>query len=157
MAALEQSLEKLRAAAKIHPTDASIFIAIGESCCALAEKVPAIQALQLLNVALDEGFGIALRINSACLDAIIGKAEAHFVAGKSSQCIGTVSVSQEHLGHSMNTYTKAVEILKEGMIIFFKLLCYCPECFIVIMILNSESLLAIDSGNSFESVFLWSL
>jgi hypothetical protein len=118
MAALEQALEKLRAAAKIHPTDVSIFIAIGEACCALAEKVSAHQALQLLNVAMEEGFGMALHVNSACLDAIIGKAEAHFVAGKSSQSIGTLSDSDIHLEHSMNMYMKAVEILKGGMVFF---------------------------------------
>ena len=112
MTALEQALEKLRGAAKIHPTDVSIFIAIGEACCAVAEKVPPLQALELLNIALEEGFGIALRVNATCLDA---KAEAHFVAGKSSQNIGKFTVAEEHLVHCMSTYTKAVEILKAGM------------------------------------------
>lgn len=115
MVAHEQALEKLRTAAKFHPMDVSIFIAIGEACCAWAEQLGRMQALDLLVLAIEEGFGTALKINATCLDAMIGEAEAHLEAGKSASSIERQFVAEEHFIQSLNSYTRALQILKADM------------------------------------------
>lgn len=111
----ELALEKLRTAAKFHPTDVSIFLAIGEACCTRAEQLGKMQALESILHGIDDGFSTALKINATCLDAIIGKGEAHMALGKLAASLGKHSLSQEHFILSLNTYMKALEVLKSDV------------------------------------------
>lgn len=107
----------MRNAAKFRPTDVSVFVAIGEACCARAERIGEMQSLELLATAVDEGFGIALRIDASCLDAIIGKAEAHLAAGKYVRSVDMGSIAEDHFTKSLDAYGSALQILKAGMLL----------------------------------------
>ncbi|KAH6556239.1 hypothetical protein KP509_1Z194800 [Ceratopteris richardii] len=108
----EQAMEKLRNAAKLRPTDSSIFIAIGEACCAHVDRVQVAVSLKLLATAIEEGFGTALRIDSACLDSVLGRAEAHLAAGRINASAGMDFDAQNHHNLSLNYYLNALQILK---------------------------------------------
>ncbi|KAI5061297.1 hypothetical protein GOP47_0023802 [Adiantum capillus-veneris] len=108
----DQAMEKLRNAAKFRPTDVTIFIAIGEACSAYAERIPQAQALELLATSVDEGFGVALKIDANCMDAILGEAESHLAAGKLARIIGMESAAKNHYGRSLNSYLRALQMLR---------------------------------------------
>lgn len=112
LVAHEQAMEKLRMAAKFRPTDVTILIAIGEACCTRAEQLAPTQGLELLATAVEEGFRVALKIDAACLDALLGKAEAHLAAGKIAGAMGMELVAQSHFIESVSSYLSALQILK---------------------------------------------
>ncbi|MCO5592519.1 hypothetical protein L7F22_046522 [Adiantum nelumboides] len=110
--AYNQAIEKLRSAAKFRPTDVTIFIAIGEACCARAERIPQPHALELLATAVEEGFGVALQIDATCLDAMLGKAESQLAAGKLAHTVGMELACENVYARSFKSYLSALQMLK---------------------------------------------
>ncbi|CAK9235113.1 unnamed protein product [Sphagnum jensenii] len=108
--------EKLRSAISFRPTDASLPIALGETLCSQAERFgnhPALQpeVLKLLEEAVNDGFGAALKINSSNIEALLGLGDAHLAAGKLLHESGNPANAMLHWVQSSDAFLQAVKLL----------------------------------------------
>ncbi|CAM6097465.1 unnamed protein product [Calypogeia fissa] len=110
--------EKLRSAMKFRPTDSSLCLALGEGLLGVADHFannPHLQqqVLEYLKVAVEDGFGEVLKIDSRNVSALLGLGDAHLAAAKLLASSGGETNARKHLEESVKSYALAVRLLKE--------------------------------------------
>ncbi|XP_024529143.1 uncharacterized protein LOC112345842 [Selaginella moellendorffii] len=110
--------EKLCAATKLSPTRIALFTALGDSYIAeferLPEEPPFFEKRYSTMLSAVESFTTALRINSSNIDALLGIAEAHRLASRSSRLLGNSRGSHDHSDQSTTYHMRCIELLKSG-------------------------------------------
>jgi hypothetical protein len=72
------------------------------------------QVLKLLEEAVNDGFGAALKINSSNIEALLGLGDAHLAAGKLLHESGNPANAMLHWVQSSDAFLQAVKLLSAG-------------------------------------------
>ena len=102
------AVQKLQASIQFVRGDVAPHNAVGDAHASWAEHLPDSDAMQHLQLALDQGYQGALHINTSCSEALLGVGEVHSKMGK--LCLRNMSNDADvHFQESAKAYQRALQ------------------------------------------------
>ena len=104
----DHAVQKLQASIQFARGDVAPHNAIGDAHVGWAERLSGTDAMQHLQMAMDQGYQRALHINASCAEALVGLAETHTKMGKLCSHNAHEDV-QMHFARGFAAYTRALQ------------------------------------------------